>query len=36
MKVLYAGSFDPITCGHFDLIKRCSEMFDDVLVTVFN
>ncbi len=36
MKVLYAGSFDPITCGHFDLIKRCSQMFDEVVVTVFN
>jgi len=36
MKVLYAGSFDPITCGHLDLIKRCSEKFDDVVVTVFN
>lgn len=36
MRVLYAGSFDPITCGHLDLIKRCSEKFDDVVVTVFN
>ena len=36
MKVLYAGSFDPITCGHLDLIKRCSEKFDEVVVTVFN
>ncbi|MFA9423893.1 MAG: pantetheine-phosphate adenylyltransferase [Sedimentibacter sp.] len=36
MKVLYAGSFDPITCGHFDLIKRCSQIFDEVVVTVFN
>ncbi|MEL7646945.1 MAG: pantetheine-phosphate adenylyltransferase [Sedimentibacter sp.] len=36
MKVLYAGSFDPITCGHLDLIKRCSDMFDQVVVTVFN
>ncbi len=36
MKVLYAGSFDPITCGHLDLIRRCSEKFDEVVVTVFN
>lgn len=36
MKVLYAGSFDPITNGHLDLIKRCSSKFDEVVVTVFN
>lgn len=36
MKVLYTGSFDPITCGHLDMIKRCSSKFDEVIVTVFN
>ncbi len=36
MKVLYTGSFDPITCGHLDLIKRCSQKFDEVVVTIFN
>lgn len=36
MKVLYTGSFDPITCGHLDLIKRCSKKFDEVVVTIFN
>lgn len=36
MKVLYTGSFDPITCGHLDLIKRCSSKFDEVVVTIFN
>lgn len=36
MKVLYTGSFDPITYGHLDLIKRCSEKFDSVVVTIFN
>lgn len=35
MKVLYTGSFDPITNGHLDLIKRCSKKFDTVVVTVF-
>ena len=35
MKVLYTGSFDPITCGHLDLIKRCSKKFDEVVVTIF-
>ena len=36
MKVLYSGSFDPITLGHLDLIKRCSDKFEDVVVTIFN
>lgn len=36
MKVLYAGSFDPITNGHLDLIKRCSSKFDEVVVTIFS
>lgn len=36
MKVLYTGSFDPITLGHLDLIKRCSDKFENVVVTIFN
>lgn len=36
MKVMYSGSFDPITYGHLDLIKRCSEKFEEVVVTVFD
>lgn len=31
---LYAGSFDPITLGHVDLIKRSSRLFDHVVVAV--
>ena len=34
MKVMYPGSFDPITIGHVDLIERCSSMFDEVIVAV--
>ena len=34
-RVLIPGSFDPITIGHYDIIKRCSEMFDEVYVVVF-
>ena len=34
MKVLYPGTFDPITYGHIDLIKRASRLFDQVLVAV--
>lgn len=36
MKVLYTGSFDPITKGHLDIIQRISCKFDEVVVTVFN
>lgn len=36
MKVLYTGSFDPITVGHLDIINRISTNFDEVVVTVFN
>ena len=31
---LYPGSFDPITYGHSDIIKRASKMFDEVIVAV--
>lgn len=36
MKVLYTGSFDPITMGHMDIISRTAKKFDEVVVTVFN
>jgi len=31
---IYPGSFDPITYGHIDLIKRASKVFDEVIVAV--
>ncbi len=31
---LYAGSFDPITCGHLDIIQRASHMFDVITVGI--
>lgn len=34
MKVMYPGSFDPITIGHVDLIERCSSMFGEVVVAI--
>ncbi len=34
MKVLYPGSFDPITNGHLDVIKRISKLFDKVVIAV--
>ena len=31
---LYAGSFDPITLGHLDIIERATKLFDSIIVTV--
>jgi pantetheine-phosphate adenylyltransferase len=31
---VYAGSFDPVTNGHIDLIERASKLFDRVVVAV--
>ena len=33
-EILYPGTFDPITNGHFDLIDRASKLFDKVIVSV--
>lgn len=33
-KVLYPGSFDPITKGHMNIIEQASELFDEVIVAV--
>ena len=35
-RAIYPGSFDPVTYGHLDIIKRSSEMFDEVIVGVLN
>ncbi len=31
---LYAGSFDPITNGHLDIIQRSSKLFDELIVLI--
>ena len=33
---VYAGSFDPVTCGHVDLIQRSSRLFGQLIVGVGN
>lgn len=33
-RAVYPGSFDPITNGHLDIIKRSSKVFDEVIVAV--
>ena len=34
MKVIYPGTFDPLTNGHLNLIERTHEMFDEVVIGV--
>lgn len=31
---VYPGSFDPITCGHLDVIRRSAKIFDKVYVSI--
>lgn len=33
-KAIYSGTFDPITNGHLDIIKRASNIFDEVIIAV--
>ena len=34
MRAVYPGTFDPVTYGHIDLIKRALTIFDEVIVAV--
>jgi len=33
-KALFPGSFDPITLGHYDIIKRGVTLFDEIIVAI--
>ena len=33
---IYPGTFDPITNGHLDIIKRASRLFDKIIVVISN
>jgi pantetheine-phosphate adenylyltransferase len=33
-KAIFPGSFDPITLGHFDIIKRSLPLFDEIVVAI--
>ena len=35
-RVIYPGTFDPVTNGHTDLIGRAAKLFDEVVVGVAN
>ncbi|MDO1501341.1 pantetheine-phosphate adenylyltransferase [Winogradskyella maritima] len=33
-RALFPGSFDPITNGHFDIIKRGIDLFDEIIIAI--
>ena len=33
-KAIFPGSFDPITLGHYDIIKRSIPLFDEIVVAI--
>ena len=35
-KVLFPGSFDPITKGHMNIIEQASNLFDEVIIAIMN
>lgn len=35
MSVILPGSYDPVTKGHLDIIRRAAEQYDEVYVVVF-
>ena len=36
IKAIYPGTFDPITEGHLDIIKRASKIYDKLIVAIMN
>lgn len=36
VRAIYPGSFDPVTYGHIDIIKRASKIVDELIVGVLN
>ena len=36
VRAIYPGSFDPVTYGHLDVIKRASKIVDELIVGVLN
>ena len=34
MKVIYPGTFDPLTKGHIDIVERGSKIFDELIIAV--
>ena len=36
IRAIYPGSFDPVTLGHLDIMKRASKTVDELIVGVLN
>ncbi|NBO11067.1 MAG: pantetheine-phosphate adenylyltransferase, partial [Methylophilaceae bacterium] len=34
LKVVYPGTFDPITMGHEDIVRRAASLFSEVVVAI--
>lgn len=35
-RAVFAGSFDPVTTGHIDIVERAAAMFDELIVCIFH
>ena len=35
-RAICPGSFDPVTNGHIDIFERASQMFDEIIISVFH
>ena len=35
-RAIFAGSFDPVTTGHIDIVERAASMFDELIVCIFH
>jgi pantetheine-phosphate adenylyltransferase len=35
-RAIFPGSFDPPTNGHLDIIRRCSPLFDEIVIAILN
>ena len=33
-RAIFPGSFDPFTVGHFDIVKRGLEIFDEIIIGI--
>jgi len=36
VKVVYPGTFDPVTAGHLDIVKRAARIFEELEIAVVN
>jgi len=35
-RAIFPGSFDPLTNGHLDIIRRSLPLFDEIVIAVLN